>query len=67
VFSPAGQLPALARDGWFLASKHLLRPAAFVPRATTVCGVLDATVVNALDERLQDFFWDSRWFTSART
>src|SRR5262249_17818142 len=66
VFSRAGQLPHLERDGWFLASRYVLRPAAFVPPTTQECGVLDAQTVSDLHAKLQGFFWDSRTFRAER-
>lgn len=55
VFSPAGQLPALTRDGWFLANAYLVRARDYAPEPylCDAFGVLPEGMVNALHERLQ--------------
>lgn len=62
VHSPQRQLEAFEREGWFLASKYVLQERSFAPRLARHCGNLDAAFVDALHQKLEDFFWDARRF-----
>jgi hypothetical protein len=62
VYSPAGHLPCLDREGWFLASLYVMRNPLYKPSVTRKCGILDEPFIDEIHEKLRAFFWDAQRF-----
>jgi hypothetical protein len=64
VYSPAGQLPCLKKEGWFVASRYVIRDDLYRPITSEECGTLDGLFVEELHDKLEAFFWDPDRFRS---